>query len=902
MTNGCRQPQLWRGHIAAAGLFFPRSMISEAQARQRITALTEAPAAVYRHELGWIVLLHTPQWWDNRQAPGSLLQRCGGVLSNAPLPAGRSAARGAVCLWHGGQWHEVLCDEHQRVDPAQWFDRRGWSVRPVRPLGPQPQVADALPTLTVSAAEITPGPAPAAALQALLAKLKAAQAAPQSAVGERGSPAAGGFWRGWLLGWLQRPHNGGSSQSATTHHPQPAAVARRPSWLDRLLVATQVARLLGWRQALYLRRMLALFEDGNLDEALRHAIPLATLQELHQLTQAWGLPRRRSHLQLSPPAGGYGSGGIALSAAWTEHLRQLYRRSFDQLDRAGRIDEALFVLAELLQQHEEAVLYLEKHQRRRQAAELAELRQLAPALQVRLWFAAGERERAVALARRFGVYAQAVAELERLHSPLAASLRALWADDAASAGDLATAVRALWPVAAARRLALHWLAQARQQPDGPLPDLLVYELALAEQPQAVLAAARHLLHQPGTAAAQRRLALAQALLDDLQRCPEQRADHRPVLAAATVRALLADGAAGHPLGSVNLDKLLKASRNTTLRTDLPPLPTATVPTGTLSWQFADVGTQRIHAAAISTQGYLLLALGEAGVALLHADGREIHRFACPADGLAVADHGQLAIAIMRRGRVRVLNRLHLAQRRLEPWGEIPAGHWFAPDFDGQRWAVLVSNDLLQNSLLLLDVLAAQPRVLWRVGDLPGLLAARRDPDYLRLLTEFDPESGAAECWNYEMSTLLLRGRLPTRLPVARLVSSWDWSTPLLLGRHGELWAWVRAENTVDYALGRYDGQRLYEEVALPWLTSREDDLSGVVLGDHLAVWQSHARQVSVFSRTDAAQVTHLQLPQASAVTMWVQLQPELRLIVADDRGQVLSYAPVARQMRGVWRV
>lgn len=73
-----------------------------------------------------------------------------------------------------------------------------------------------------------------------------------------------------------------------------------------------------------------------------------------------------------------------------DKLRAAYRKAFEQLEREGRIDEAAFVLAELLHVDEEAVAFLERHGRLRLAAEVAEARDLPPGLIVRQWFLAGD--------------------------------------------------------------------------------------------------------------------------------------------------------------------------------------------------------------------------------------------------------------------------------------------------------------------------------------------------------------------------------------------------------------------------------------------------------------------------------------------------------------------------------
>jgi len=57
------------------------------------------------------------------------------------------------------------------------------------------------------------------------------------------------------------------------------------------------------------------------------------------------------------------------------------------------IDEAAFVLAELLHADVEAIALLERHGRLRAAAELAEARPVPPALAVRAWLLAGDAAR-----------------------------------------------------------------------------------------------------------------------------------------------------------------------------------------------------------------------------------------------------------------------------------------------------------------------------------------------------------------------------------------------------------------------------------------------------------------------------------------------------------------------------
>lgn len=133
-----------------------------------------------------------------------------------------------------------------------------------------------------------------------------------------------------------------------------------------------------------------------------------------------------------------------------QHLTELYRAAAERLEGQGRFDEAAFVLADLLEAPAEAVALLERHDRLTQAAELAEGRELAADLVVRLWWRAGERARAVRTAHRRGAFATAVERLAATDPQAARGLRAAWAEHCRAAGDRLGAVEAAWPDEALR--------------------------------------------------------------------------------------------------------------------------------------------------------------------------------------------------------------------------------------------------------------------------------------------------------------------------------------------------------------------------------------------------------------------------------------------------------------------
>ena len=120
-------------------------------------------------------------------------------------------------------------------------------------------------------------------------------------------------------------------------------------------MASSLSAFLGRRHSAYIQRMIEMFEEGDLREALRYAIPLGS--EVAETLK--GLPLRipspRRDLEVKPDS----------KPSWTVahfapdlygELQRIYRAAFERLEVQGSIEEAAFVLAEVLSAHEEAVL------------------------------------------------------------------------------------------------------------------------------------------------------------------------------------------------------------------------------------------------------------------------------------------------------------------------------------------------------------------------------------------------------------------------------------------------------------------------------------------------------------------------------------------------------------------
>ncbi|MEK8029554.1 bpX6 domain-containing protein [Ideonella sp. DXS29W] len=599
-----------------------------------------------------------------------------------------------------------------------------------------------------------PARAVAAAARGAGGSAPAGAAAGTDARGDAGSGAGSGA--------ASRPGKGpaGASDGGAGDLPSrrpPSPPQRWRDWLARWAVTTQLARFMGRRQAAYLRKTMELFESGRLEEALRHAIPLGG--DGDSLGQAFGAPTPRQDLSLSRGRTAGPSIDPGLDA--TNYLRRLYRQSFERLDREGRIDEAVFVLAELLESRTEALDYLEKHQRFAQAAELSLAWDSPPAVIVRLHALAGDWRKALAVARRDRAFADAVVLLEKRWPDAAARLREEWARHLAAQGDWLQAVEVIWPIPALHTQAADWLLSAEAAGGGLgaaalvkravlWPDTLKHDAerlqALRDDPE--LHVERH--------------AMAQSLLA-MKTWPEAAAR----LARLINPGLLADHAAGQlTLSRSDLERMLSRAGDACFDADAPlaqlvsPQIKPLASRGELlAGQPPEAGALGIHDAALLDDGCCLVALGESGAAVVDRRGRWVARFAVPAYRIVIADSRRVALVMAPRDRLWRVTRLELTSRRAIDLGVADLGH-VATEFDGVAWTVLAGT-----RLRVLDTQHSLQEVLWQVSDLPGTalgLTVQSDLEQVALVNG----DGAVELWSYQLPRrrLLSRGDVMGPMP------------------------------------------------------------------------------------------------------------------------------------------
>lgn len=852
-----------RGSVLASGLALDLLHLDETTARRRILELSPHLHEVVRAGDVLIALLRTPLRLQCSAAAGAPLLRQGQLWTAAPLGpdelAALPAGQAAVVLSVGGCARVIALDELPREDLASWLDLSELECRfELEELG-EPAAAAPRPVLVEVQVEARRalGVAPLTGEgQGLLRSLLARSAGDGAAPAERGGPDGGEGWehreveaysRPWyaplarlwsaLGGLLPRRGMAPALPAPPAFASSPAGRALVPprpprrSWLARAvsalgslsargLMRTRLRRLIGRRYARYLERVFEMFDGNQLDEALRHAIPLGgdVEEALRQLSLSLPAPRQSLAVQ---PAARPGHSGLDFGAGVYEALRARYRRAFERLRDQGDFEKAAFVLAELLHADEEAVSFLEQHGKLQLAAELAEARHLSAGLVIRQWFLARDRARALRLARRSGAFGDAVSRLAASHPDEALSLRLLWADDLADSGAYSAAIDVVWPVQEARRVAEVWLDRAieiggvtsarmlvrkvRLLPASfaPVRERVLALLAEEELELHVLEAlAAELLAEDATAEVRVLMrVVARRLLRELA-APERRGGGGAALPAAGSR----EPGGGAKTSSL-VGRLLELCGDPALRIDATPIlatkkvaaagaapsafdaeedtarrvrvPLALRPQPLLfTWEAAERGALAIRDVAELPDGKLLVALGELGAWLLSRDGRVLARFTEPAHRLVPSDHGDRAILVAPRGEVMRLSRVDLIARRASHWCDAQIDR-FADEYDGALW--MVSR---RDTVYAVEVTAAGWQHAWKVDE-PGatVVDLRREPQSLAVwfsrttlaprvvrasayagrtsaraaITHLDVEA-SGELWRYELPSLTLRRR------------------------------------------------------------------------------------------------------------------------------------------------
>ncbi|MBA2663889.1 MAG: hypothetical protein H0U74_16490 [Bradymonadaceae bacterium] len=761
MTLLCPREVVHRGVIEAAGYCFAvLNAADEAAARARILELWEPGASVWRADGLLVIELAGARTVRVELSPGLPLVREGHWLLAAPLGADELAALQparelSLVRVVGGQ--AVVSTLGERVSPGSWIGVANWSLMPARALFSPPKaialmaVVEPVDVREALGAAVLPR---ADEVDGLVARVRELNEGGPLAGGDAG-PGLGHKLLEAAVSWFA-PASSRPSSASSPASDQPGERAAGPldslkDWINRrawaFLRVSRLNALLGRQHARQLERMMQMFEQGDLSQALRHAIPLNGQAGDRPSFPSFGAWEARDSLAIVP----YRSTNattLGLADELFSDLRQMYRRAFEELVRRKQIDEAAFLLLELLGDVDEGVEFLEQHGRFELAARVAEARGLAPGLVVRLWFLAGNVERALLIVRRSGAFADAVLRLERSKDDMADALRSLWAKTLVESGDFAQAVEVIWPVEHARHLAAGWMDCVLEGGGSAAARMLARKIGLMPESfshhQDQLVA---MLDDEGPDGLTARRALLTSLL-------AQPAHAQCVaVARAGVRAMVRDNARqGAVWEKSRIEAVAKYARDQALTTDLRRVAEQPARARELFCYLAgasDRGTLAIFDAARLPDGRLLVALGELGARLLTADGRTVVHFDEPTERLVISDHGDRALGVVKRGEVLRLTRFDLRARTARRWTNAPSGR-FCEGYDGQMWFFARGDELMG-----IDTLAESFGALWHVPDLVASVAVlARSALQLSILLASDD----AQCWTYELPQLVLRDR------------------------------------------------------------------------------------------------------------------------------------------------
>ncbi len=906
-AHGAVRLPLWSGMQPVAALWFDAARLSPEARARRMLACWRTGAQALRFADGDLLRFQQPELTDCASLPGLALRMLGegssggGVLSSAPLGADELAAHCGfdLILVRGAQAFGLRMSSGAALDLSTWVEIGDYALHDTFDCSVAQKALSMPPLQGRDVRDVLGGriPPPSPERDDFLKRMIAANAG--RADGGRGGPpqtdgrGIGGALLDRLAGWLgvaAQSLAGGTATGGGQYPLTPRRGPQRPSaWreaLARVAIASRVSRLIGWRQGAYLRRMMKRFDEGDLGEALRHALPIDGSGQ--SLGQSFGTPGRRGDLRLG---GGGNSVDMHLDEALQQHLRAMYRQTFERLDRQGRIDEAVFVLGELLNARQECLDYLERHDRPMQAAELALAWDMPTATIVRLLLLSGDWTRAVQVARRDGEFGAAVTALEKTHPDMAVKLRLLWGEALADRGDWLAAADAVWPVPEARNLAIEWLriaedagvmlsARALVRRAERLPD------TLERYGERILALAGPGDAEEAEVAAAARSALADALLA---------AQKRNVAVAAIANALLAaiaaDRAAGrNALSKSQLNKLLSLGGDPYLKADLPAWSLPPVAKRQGLWARTTPVEIAAPAAGLTAirdvlplgDRRYLIALGEAGVIVVDARGKTLQRYPAPADSLVLADNGNVALAVARRESLSRVSRLDLVRHAVTDLGSLRLDA-HAPHFDGAAWSVIADN-----RILVIDTAKSLREVVWHVGDLPGRLV---DARYMPLteLYLLDTANGL-EMWNYTLPTRRLVQRVPMKAEPG--------SPVLLVPFQGVLQPRIEtcADGLLQIGLDTYGGHR-----SVDMRFQRPDGSAvGTTALENLAL-RCHAVQNGIVLGIVGEGIAHYRLCRLSdgetvAKIEWpVGVMPQFRefdqhLLFFDHEGRVLDLA------------
>jgi hypothetical protein len=183
-----------------------------------------------------------------------------------------------------------------------------------------------------------------------------------------------------------------------------------------------------------MRLVEKLIQSGDVDSALKMALKLGSRgDEAQRARYPNRLPGMRWTLDFNIGTGGFSM--PILGGAAFESLRSRYLQMASALEHHGDFRRAAYVRAQLLGEHQNAVLTLERGELFADAARLALDAKLSPALYIRLFYKAGELDTALALARRACCFDTLAEDSRKAHPEFHAYVLKAWTDVLSATGQ-----------------------------------------------------------------------------------------------------------------------------------------------------------------------------------------------------------------------------------------------------------------------------------------------------------------------------------------------------------------------------------------------------------------------------------------------------------------------------------
>ncbi|MWP62957.1 bpX6 domain-containing protein [Gilliamella sp. Pas-s25] len=504
---------------------------------------------------------------------------------------------------------------------------------------------------------------------------------------------------------------------------------RKPSrwrkYLSLFSIVSKLSHLIAFQQGNYIETMMKKFEQGNLEDALRYAIPLGA--DSDSKGQAFGVPKPRNKLSLSESVYG-NSSSINLDEKLYQHLQSLYRQSFEKLAKENKVEQAVFVLVELLNNLQEGLEFLEERKLYKQAMELAIARDADPEYIVKLCCLANDWHKAIMIARRDNIFANAILILEKTNQQLANKLRLEWTNTLAEKAEWLAAIDTIWPLTQYRHLAEKWFNYV-----DPLNPKAIVKRFILKPDDALDKLEDSLSIIKNTPSYyQKRLDIAQEII------AQQHVENLKSLLCVLINHIVLD-AVTYPntLTKFDIARLIAFTQDQSIRVDIPISSLASLKlvrpcplfecTTLQHISCPEVGHRAIYSMVVLTDDRYLLALGQAGMIIVDRTGKQLTHFMIAADKLIISDNKMQVLALAKCGDYYRIHKIDLSTKKTLDLGIIKFQHCHE-EFDGINWTI-INNNYIE----VIDI-SSKLSVVWRVDLSPNQIEqiARNESDELYL--------------------------------------------------------------------------------------------------------------------------------------------------------------------------